>query len=243
MKIIIIFITVIVLVAVIFGLKGFKNNNSIASPSATPMAEPSNVVVSNSPTPTKTPMKNSNIKALIETARGTIELELYPEIAPKTVANFVTLSEKGFYDGTKFHRVIADFIIQGGDPLSRTDPRSAGGSSEANDPRVGTGGPGYKFEDEINPRALGLADADIKKLEAKGYVYNFNLKSLPVNVSTIAMANSGPNTNGSQFFIVTVQNQTHLNGLHTVFGKVIKGMDTVRATSQGDVIKHIKIVK
>ncbi len=172
------------------------------------------------------------ITAHMITARGTIELELYPEAAPKTVANFVKLAKAGFYNGIKFHRVVPGFVIQGGDPLSKTD-----------DPRTGTGGPGYSFEDEINPRSLGVPEEVIARLTAQGYVYNYNLKSLPVVVGALAMANAGPNTNGSQFFIVTTEDQPSLNGKHTVFGKVIKGMDVVGKIVQGDVIKEIKITE
>lgn len=150
-------------------------------------------------------IKNKNVVFVtISTAKGDIKLELYPKVAPKTVANFVKLANASFYDGTKFHRVISDFMIQGGDPLSRTD-----------DPRVGTGGPGYKFEDEIN--------------------------YLKVDVGAIAMANSGANTNGSQFFIVTQKAQPHLDGKHTVFGKVVAGMNVVRAIEQGDVINDLLV--
>lgn len=172
------------------------------------------------------------IKATISTARGALELELYPEAAPKTVENFIKLSESGFYNGTKFHRVVPGFVIQGGDPLSKTD-----------DPRVGTGGPGYQFADEINPRTLGLDDGAIQALQAQGYVYNFELTSLPMDVGVLAMANAGPNTNGSQFFIVTTGSQPHLNGRHTVFGKVVSGMDVVRAIQQGDAILSITIAQ
>jgi len=170
------------------------------------------------------------IYAVIETEKGDIELELYPKVAPSTVDKFVKLAEEGFYNGIKFHRVIPSFMIQGGDPLSKVD-----------DPRVGTGGPGYTFEDEINPRSLGLSDGDIAQLEAQGYVYDYTLESMAVDVGTIAMANSGPNTNGSQFFIVTYEPQLHLNGKHTVFGEVTKGMDVVRAIEQNDVMTTIKV--
>lgn len=170
------------------------------------------------------------VLAVINTAKGDITLELYPKVAPKTVTNFVKLANAKFYDGTKFHRVISDFMIQGGDPLSKQD-----------DSRVGTGGPGYKFEDEINPKALGLTSEQIAELEARGYVYDFSLKSMKVDVGTIAMANSGPNTNGSQFFIVTQKAQPHLYGLHTVFGKVTKGMEVVRSIEQGDIITKLEI--
>jgi len=129
---------------------------------------------------------------LMETNKGTIELELYPEHAPKTVNNFVFLVREGFYDGIMFHRVIPDFVIQGGDPTG-----------------TGMGGPGYKFEDECagNP--------------------------LKHETGMMSMANAGPNTNGSQFFI-THSPQPHLNGRHTVFGKVVKGMDVVNMIEQGD---------
>ncbi|MFN3333457.1 MAG: peptidylprolyl isomerase [Caldilinea sp.] len=134
----------------------------------------------------------------METNRGPIVLELYPEHAPKTVNNFVFLAKEGFYDGVSFHRVIADFVIQGGDPTG-----------------TGRGGPGYKFEDEV--------------------------KNNPLRHETgvISMANAGPNTNGSQFFI-THSPQPHLDGKHTVFGKVTSSMDVVNAIRQGD--KMIKVV-
>ncbi len=137
-------------------------------------------------------------KVTIETIRGPIVLELYPEHAPKTVNNFVFLTKAGYYDGVTFHRVIADFMIQGGDPTG-----------------TGRGGPGYKFEDE--------------------------LKGNPLRHETgvLSMANAGPNTNGSQFFI-THSPQPHLDGKHTVFGKVTSGMDVVNAVRQGD--KMIKVV-
>lgn len=174
--------------------------------------------------------KEGALSALIKTAKGDIKLELYPKVAPKTVDNFVKLAKDGFYNGIKFHRVIPSFMIQGGDPLSRIDS-----------PSVGTGGPGYTFKDEINPKSLGLSDEEISQLEAQGYRYDYSLESLPVDVGSLAMANSGPDTNGSQFFIVTQQAQPHLNGKHTVFGKVIEGMEVVRAIKQGDVINTIEI--
>ncbi len=170
------------------------------------------------------------IMVTISTSKGDIVLELYPVAAPKTVANFVKLARDGFYNDTKFHRVISDFMIQGGDPLSKTD-----------DPRAGQGGPGYKFEDEINPKSIGVDAATISQLESSGYKYDYNLQSLPVDVGSIAMANAGPNTNGSQFFIVTYSPQPHLNGKHTVFGKVAdeKSLEVVRKITQGDVIKSV----
>ena len=184
--------------------------------------------------PTVEQKDSEKIMATISTNKGEIVLELYPNAAPKTVANFIKLSEQGFYNGTKFHRVIKEFMIQGGDPLSKT------GS-----PMVGTGGPGYKFEDEINPKSLGLSDDQISALEAQGYKYNYNLKSLPVDVGALAMANSGPTTNGSQFFIVTYSPQPHLTGKHTVFGKVAddKSLEVVRNVKQDDIIQSITMVE
>jgi len=129
--------------------------------------------------------------ATIETNKGPIELELFDAEAPKTVGNFVRLARDGFYDGVVFHRVIEDFMIQGGDPTG-----------------TGTGGPGYQFEDEINPHK--------------------------VERGSLAMANAGPNTNGSQFFIVTAQACPWLDGLHTVFGRVTDGMDVVDEISHAD---------
>ena len=122
--------------------------------------------------------------ATLHTNHGAIAIELFDDDAPKTVGNFTKLSRDGFYDGVIFHRVIPDFMIQGGDPTG-----------------TGTGGPGYTFEDEINPTK--------------------------VERGALAMANAGPNTNGSQFFIVTAGACPWLDGKHTVFGRVTSGMDVV----------------
>jgi peptidyl-prolyl cis-trans isomerase B (cyclophilin B) len=138
-------------------------------------------------------------KIMMETSRGSLEIELYPEHAPKTVNNFVFLSNEGFYDDVSFHRVISDFVIQGGDPTG-----------------TGSGGPGYQFEDETKNNPL--------KHER----------------GVLSMANAGPNTNGSQFFI-THSPQPHLNGKHTVFGKVVKGMDVVDAIRQNDKIIKVTV--
>lgn len=144
-----------------------------------------------------TEQKTENMKATIQTNKGTIVLELYGEQTPNTAGNFAKLAKEGFYDGTKFHRVIEGFMIQGGDPQSKDDSMQD---------FWGTGGPGYQFADEIVP---GLS-----------------------NVSgTISMANAGPNTNGSQFFI-NVADNTFLDGKHAVFGKVVEGMDIVMMISQ-----------
>ncbi|MBI2447999.1 peptidylprolyl isomerase [Candidatus Microgenomates bacterium] len=172
--------------------------------------------------------------AVIETDKGTIRFRLYDSAAPKTVANFVKLTESGFYDGVKFHRVIEDFMIQTGDPLSR---------DESKKDQWGTGGSGNKFDDEINPWSLELDAGTIRSLQEQGYVYNRNLSSRKNTVGAVSMANSGPNTNDSQFFIITQKDQPHLNGKHTVFGEVIEGMETVLAIRQDDIIKKITIEK
>ena len=170
--------------------------------------------------------------ATIETDKGNIELELDKKAAPKTVENFVKLAKQGFYDGTKFHRVVEDFVIQGGDPLSKDNDSN-------ND---GKGGPGYNIEDEINPKSLGLSDQTISQLEYLGYKFNYSLKSIPHKVGVISMANAGqPNTGGSQFFIVSTKDQPDLDGKYTAFGQVIRGMDVVRAIKQGDIINKIII--
>ena len=211
-----------------------RNKDSLSlnnSPSPSESAGPSMNTPINTQIPQTSPTALQPVVATISTAKGNIVLELYPNVAPKTVSNFVNLAKDKFYDGTKFHRVISDFMIQGGDPLSKD-------SDPSND---GTGGPGYKFQDEINPKALGMTDAEINVLLAQGYTYDFTLPSMQVKVGTIAMANAGPNTNGSQFFIVTIEDQLHLNGKHTVFGKVTKGMDVVRKIQQGDLVQKISI--
>ena len=138
------------------------------------------------------------IQVTLHTNRGPIRLRLHDDKAPLTVANFVNLAQRGFYDGLNFHRVIPDFMIQGGCPQG-----------------TGTGGPGYKFEDEAN-NGVG---------HERG---------------VLSMANAGPNTNGSQFFITHVATPW-LNGKHTVFGKVVEGMEVVDSIRQGDQIKSLKI--
>jgi peptidyl-prolyl cis-trans isomerase B (cyclophilin B) len=126
--------------------------------------------------------------ATLHTNHGAIAIELFDDDAPKTVENFLKLARDGFYDGVIFHRIIPDFMIQGGDPTG-----------------TGSGGPGYQFEDEFNDKKV-----------VRG---------------ALAMANAGPNTNGSQFFIVTTEAASWLDGKHTVFGTVTEGMDVVDAIS------------
>jgi len=137
--------------------------------------------------------------ATIKTTRGTIKIKLHADKTPKTVDNFVTLANKDFYNGLKFHRVIADFMIQTGCPEG-----------------TGRGGPGYKFKDEFHP--------DLKH-DGPG---------------VLSMANAGPNTNGSQFFITHVP-CPHLDGKHSVFGRVIEGQDVVNAIRQGDKMESVTI--
>ncbi|MBV9866185.1 MAG: peptidylprolyl isomerase [Abitibacteriaceae bacterium] len=142
---------------------------------------------------------NKTYTATLETSRGTIICDLFAKDAPTTVNNFVFLAREGFYDGTKFHRVIADFMIQGGDPTG-----------------TGRGGPGYRFNDEVrnNPHKH--------------------------QIGSLSMANAGPNTNGSQFFITHVATP-HLNGMHTVFGQVRSGQEVVDAVQQGDTLTKVTI--
>ena len=137
--------------------------------------------------------------ATIKTTRGTIKIKLFADKTPKTVANFVTLANKGFYNGLKFHRVIADFMIQTGCPEG-----------------TGRGGPGYRFADEFHPEL---------KHDGPG---------------VLSMANAGPNTNGSQFFITHVA-CPHLDGKHSVFGRVTEGQDVVNAIRQGDKMDRVTI--
>lgn len=144
-------------------------------------------------------------KAVIDTAQGVIELDLFPDEVPGTVANFEKLAKEGFYDGTTFHRVIPNFMIQGGDPYSKTGKG-----------RVGTGGPGYTIKCETH-------------LNKHRHV-----------AGTLSMAHAGKNTGGSQFFICHAP-QGHLDGVHTVFGQVTKGMDVVNKIKQNDKINSITV--
>ena len=139
-------------------------------------------------------------QAIFETSKGTIRLELFEEKTPKTVGNFETLCGKEYYDGLTFHRVIPDFMIQGGCPDG-----------------TGAGGPGYKFEDEF--------DSELRH-DAPG---------------VLSMANAGPNTNGSQFFITHVP-CPHLDDRHSVFGKVLEGQDVVDSIEQGDTMNTVRVV-
>lgn len=148
--------------------------------------------------------------ATFETNKGTLVAELYPAEAPKTVANFEKLANSGFYDGVKFHRVIQDFVVQGGDPLSRDLPEG--------DRRVGTGGPGWQIECETagNPHKHA--------------------------VGSLSMAHAGKNTGGSQFFMVLSEaNTKHLNGVHTVFGKITKGVDLLPSIVANDSMTTVRV--
>jgi len=148
--------------------------------------------------------------ATFETNRGTIVAELYDKDAPNTVANFEKLANSKFYDGVKFHRVIADFVVQGGDPLSRDLPEG--------NPRIGTGGPGYKIKCETkgNPRTH--------------------------EIGALSMAHAGKDTGGSQFFMVlNDRNCAHLNGVHTVFGKITKGLDHMKQIKPNDVMNSVRV--
>ena len=148
--------------------------------------------------------------ATFETDRGTITAELFEKEAPITVANFEKLANSGFYDGLRFHRVIPDFVVQGGDPLSRDLPPG--------DPRVGTGGPGWKIKCETanNPHKHA--------------------------VGALSMAHAGKDTGGSQFFMVLSEGNTrHLNGKHTVFGQITEGLDAMHKIEKDDVMKTVRV--
>ena len=229
-KEILIVVIVIALIAVLgFEINQLSNNGKEDSKIANPEIEADNKVDLSG----IEKESEENMIAVIETEEGNIALELFTAVAPKTAENFIKLANENFYDGTKFHRVISNFMIQGGDPLSK----------DGNPSNDGTGGPGYQFEDEINPWSLGLSEKEIEYLENQGYQYTRELQSRKMAVGSLAMANSGPNTNGSQFFIVTEKDQPHLDGRHTVFGKVVKGMDVVRRIKQGDVMGEVYIVE
>jgi peptidyl-prolyl cis-trans isomerase B (cyclophilin B) len=148
--------------------------------------------------------------ATFETNRGTIVADLYDKDAPNTVANFEKLANSGFYNGVKFHRVIKDFVVQGGDPLSRDLP--------AGNPRVGSGGPGYTI-----------------KCETVGNPHKHEVGSL-------SMAHAGKDTGGSQFFMVLSESSTrHLNGKHTVFGKITKGLDVMNQIQPNDSMTSVRV--
>ena len=149
-------------------------------------------------------------RATFETNRGTIVADLYDKEAPGTVANFEKLANSGFYDGVKFHRVIPDFVVQGGDPLSRDLPEG--------DRRIGTGGPGYHIKDALlgNPHRH--------------------------EVGARSMAHAGPNTGGSQFYMVLSEASTrHLNGVHTVFGRIVEGLDVMKQIQKNDSMTTVRV--
>ena len=142
-----------------------------------------------------------NYSVEIVTNKGSMKLDLYPADAPKTVNNFTFLAKEGYYDGIAFHRVIPNFMVQGGDPTG-----------------TGMGGPGYQFEDEFTNNPNRHID------------------------NVISMANAGPGTNGSQFFI-THDSQPHLDGRHTVFGKLVEGVDVLNSIQQGDVMEKVVVTE
>ena len=200
--------SVIVIVAVLGGWHYYQTKNGTqikpektfqelfnpeANSSATSNSASQNVQTPVAQAPISNPTKKY-MNATLHTNKGDITIEFFDKQTPNTVANFVKLAESGFYSNVKFHRVIKDFMIQGGDPLTKDDSKVD---------QWGTGGPGYTFADELTPE-------------------NKN------NAGTISMANAGPNTNGSQFFI-NLKDNNFLDTKHTVFGKVIKGMDVVQA--------------
>jgi cyclophilin family peptidyl-prolyl cis-trans isomerase len=208
-----VFIFIAILGLGFFGVYMLTNQNNkpasqnsisnLATPSPQPKADRP---LAETPTPTPTPNDFISAKsAIIKTAKGNIEIELYPQDAPKTVTNFATLSKRGYYNGLTFHRVEPGFVIQGGDPNGN-----------------GTGGTsiyGAKFEDELNANTTSYK---------AGYLEG-----------VVAMANAGPNTNGSQFFIMLANNS--LPHAYTIFGKVTKGMDVVKNIVAGDKMTSVVV--
>lgn len=189
--------SIILIVLIYFGFA--SNNKNQSTPTPSPSQEKKEVQsMTNLNFPGVLPDdKIKNKRAVLKTSKGTIEFELYADKAPKTVSNFIYLAENKFYDGLTFHRVVAGFVIQGGDPQG-----------------TGTGGPGYQFDDEP-------------------VVGNYL-------AGTVAMANSGPNTNGSQFFIC-LEDQLSLPKSYNLFGQVTSGLDIVKNIQVGDKIESITI--
>lgn len=168
------------------------------------------------------PEQQSAHYAMIVVSQGKIVIELFPDAAPKTVTNFVTLANRGYYNGLLWHRIVRDFVIQGGDP----NGNGSGGESIY----------GSTFEDEINAQSIGVpADKIALYQELYGYKYRDDLTSVKITKGIVAMANRGANTNGSQFFIVTGDLEGQLDGKHTAFGKVIEGMDVVDKLNEVEV--------
>jgi cyclophilin family peptidyl-prolyl cis-trans isomerase len=190
-------LVIVVVAGMVYILRPVPETNLSATP--LPSVSPTDSTVkipAASMGPRITPMAQT-VHATLKTSMGDIDIELDGKAAPLTVGNFVSLAQANFYDGTTFHRVIPDFMIQGGDPLSKDQGQRM---------YHGTGGPGYNFPDEINDRKI-----------VRG---------------ALAMANSGPNTNGSQFFIVVGPAFPNLDGKHTNFGTVTKGMEVADAISK-----------
>lgn len=187
-----------------------------------------------------------NPRVRIVLGNGNIDIVLLEDAAPNTVANFIELTEKKFYDGLKFHRVIENFMVQGGDPQG-----------------TGGGGPGYSFADEINPDALGLDKMTVKDLTTKmgqeappppidkmslkelyqqqGYQFTNGIPSYPMKRGVLAMANAGPNTNGSQFFLTHIDCQW-LDGKHTVFGIITAGQQLVDEMKPNEKMGRIEVL-
>jgi peptidyl-prolyl cis-trans isomerase B (cyclophilin B) len=214
-RVLIILSSLIIVILLIFGISYY--NNLKAKIAKEMEGAPPNVSK-----PTKGEIEEIKKELVVlETTMGTIKIELYPEAAPLTVNNFRRLVKEGFYNGKIFHRVINDFMIQ------------TGGYTQK-----GLDDVGYKFKDEINPKVLGLSDQEISTLEQKGYKFDYSLPSIKLERGVVAMANAGPNTNSSQFFIITAKDGTPwLNGRHTGFGKVVEGMEVA------DKIQKVKTYK
>jgi cyclophilin family peptidyl-prolyl cis-trans isomerase len=204
-----------VIAAIIFGLAVFDQKGLLLfSPGSV-----SDMTYEKAPEMKLTP--GADYKAVIKTSEGDIEVDLFENNAPKTVNNFVFLARENFYDGVKFHRIVPEFVIQGGSRLSLDD----------NPNNDSIGGPGYKFNDEVNWDSLGLSTERKDELKAGGFVQDSSVQSKPMVKYSLAMANAGPNTNGSQFFITLTDRDSEsikgIEGQHTVFGIVTKGQEIV----------------
>lgn len=192
---------------------GMAVSRSAAKPQLAAPIAPTGTTVTLAPPPAKTNQVSANF-ALISTSLGDIKVELYPDSAPKTVTNFATLATQGFYNSLTFHRVVKDFVIQGGDP----NGDGSGGRSIY----------GETFPDEINADSIGVPKQTQEMYATLyGYKYRSDLTSQKMEAGSLAMANRGADTNGSQFFIVSKSAQPSLDGKHTVFGHVVAGMDVV----------------
>lgn len=216
----IIVVVLVALVVIAIGVAIAKTTDAAEETPTTTQEVISPAAMSTTPT-TVNDWKSAQY-ALLTVPQGRIVIELFPDAAPKTVTNFVTLANRGYYNKLLFHRIVKDFVIQGGDP----NGNGSGGESIYGD----------TFADEINPQSLDLPEDKIALYqELYGYSYRSDLSSIKITKGVVAMANRGANTNGSQFFIVTGDIDGQLDGKHTAFGKVVEGQEVVDRLNQVEV--------